>query len=623
MKTLAELLRHRVGAVIVCTPPRSRKDRWWWALSETLVDRQVDFDILSADPGSPLAGPPGAVTLLRRQRNGLEISRLAALCTLDAARFRLPLLMAAARLRRRATAPLLLVDAPSIYRGMAATEILDGLIEELDATTLVAAGVAIVEVGARAVEILKAEEAPGNETRSERLARRSSSWKSYLDGCESVAHRILPFVGAPPPASSREAWPGRQIAVLDADGETLTFGECLDLDTYEIRFVAPSCDLERARAYLVRDARRDEAGRLATAPRLPRADSEPLVTDLHAGVGEVEARPRVTSLKTAKALLVNGVFGDPLLHIRLRHRKRSVLFDLGESARLPARIVHQVSDVFVSHAHFDHIGGFLWFLRSCIGSPMRRRIFGPPGLADHLEGMIAGIRWDRIGGRGPRFEVGEIHGGSLERCLIRVGASGREALEPRPIDGGVLVQEPELEIRALELDHGIPVLAFAFVEHRVLQVRKDRLEADALPPGRWLGDLKRALLHGHGNAEIALPDGDCRRAADLAEDLLLSSPGGKLVYATDLDDTHANRRDLIEFARGAHLFYCEATFLEEDHALARATQHLTARAAGEIAASANVAALVPFHFSKRYEHAPEAVYAEVRAAFPNRIIGIG
>ena len=114
------------------------------------------------------------------------------------------------------------------------------------------------------------------------------------------------------------------------------------------------------------------------------------------------------SLSSAKAALVNGVFGDPLLHIRLRHLKRSLLFDLGDSARLPARIVHQVSDVFISHAHFDHIGGFLWFLRSCLGSPVLRHLFGPPGLVGHIRGMLGGIHWDRIGERGPVFELTEV-----------------------------------------------------------------------------------------------------------------------------------------------------------------------------------------------------------------------
>jgi ribonuclease BN (tRNA processing enzyme) len=86
------------------------------------------------------------------------------------------------------------------------------------------------------------------------------------------------------------------------------------------------------------------------------------------------------------------------------------------------------------------------------------------------------------------------------------------------------------------------------------------------------------------------------------------------VYATDLADTPANRARLIAHARDAAVLICEAPFIEADAGQAARTQHLTARACGEIAAAAGVGRLIPFHFSKRYERQPESVYAEVRAA---------
>ena len=158
--------------------------------------------------------------------------------------------------------------------------------------------------------------------------------------------------------------------------------------------------------------------------------------DLAAKV-HVTAVPVTLSLSSAKAALVNGVFGDPLLHIRLRHLKRSLLFDLGDSARLPARIVHQVSDVFISHAHFDHIGGFLWFLRSCLGSPVLRHLFGPPGLVGHIRGMLGGIHWDRIGERGPVFELTEVGESDTVSYRLKVGIDELEPLGTHPMrDGG-------------------------------------------------------------------------------------------------------------------------------------------------------------------------------------------
>jgi ribonuclease BN (tRNA processing enzyme) len=236
--------------------------------------------------------------------------------------------------------------------------------------------------------------------------------------------------------------------------------------------------------------------------------------------------------------------------------------------------------------------------------------------------MIAGIRWDRVGERGPVFEVGEVVSGRLERHRLRAGEPARERLDDRPLENGVLLQQPELEVRTVELDHGIPVLAFALVERRVLHVRKDRLEASALAPGPWLGELKRAILDGRGDAVIELPTGERGRAGELADDLVLARPGRKLVYATDLDDTAPNRKALIELAWRASFLYCEASFLERDAHLARASQHLTARAAGSIARAGEVERLVPFHFSKRYESELDAVYAEIADAFPGRIVTV-
>jgi ribonuclease BN (tRNA processing enzyme) len=102
----------------------------------------------------------------------------------------------------------------------------------------------------------------------------------------------------------------------------------------------------------------------------------------------------------------------------------------------------------------------------------------------------------------------------------------------------------------------------------------------------------------------------------LAGELVLERPGSKLCYATDLDDNASNRQRLAALARDAAIFVCEATFHSKDAHLARATQHLTARACGEIAAAAGVRTLVPFHFSKRYENDVGPIYDEVRAAFP-------
>ena len=582
--------------------------------------RATGREVVTADIGAPLFGAPGAIGTGRYEGGGWKLLRVEALCTLDAARFRLPLLMAL----QRAVSGHALVQLPGITRGMAAAELVTGAITLLGAGTVLlgldeAEAALVHELAAGGVEWLRvAGEQDSSRDRTDCTGRtgRTGLWDDYLDGATTsvVSLDDLSLLGTPPPVEAIPAWPGRQVALLDAQQRTLALGEALGIEGHELLVKAPSFNKQDVRALLTRDARRSAGGLLATERRAPMSADE-AQPDLQVK-DYVTTASRTLSLSSAKAALVNGVFGDPLLHIRLRHLKRSLLFDLGDSARLPARIVHQVSDVFISHAHFDHIGGFLWFLRSCLGSPVPRRLFGPPGLVGHIRGMLGGIHWDRIGKGGPVFELTEVGESETVSYRLKVGVDGLEPLGTRPLRDGVLVDDAAFRVRATTLDHGIPVLAFAFEEARVFQVRKDALVKSGYEPGAWLSTLKTHLHRGERGAQVELPDGSSRCVEALARELVLERPGSKLCYATDLDDTASNREKLAALAQDAAIFICEASFHSNDAHLARATQHLTARACGEIAATADVRLLLPFHFSKRYENDVGPLYDEVRAAFP-------
>jgi ribonuclease BN (tRNA processing enzyme) len=330
--------------------------------------------------------------------------------------------------------------------------------------------------------------------------------------------------------------------------------------------------------------------------------------------------PAAAKVGPFTATLVNGVFGDPLLLVRLRHGRRCLLFDLGDAGALRARIAHDVTDVFISHAHVDHIAGFLWLIRSRIGEFPLCRVFGPPGLAQNIAGLVAGIHWDRVGERGPRFEVAELRGERLLCFGVTAGNGAASILGERAADGGVLIADPLFRVRAAVLDHRTPVLAFAIEPSAEINVRKERLIASGLEPGPWLTELKRAIVARDDDASLELPDGSTRTVRALKEELVLIRSGEKLVYATDLADTVENRARLGALARDAHTLFCEATFCEANAERAALTGHLTARACGEIASAAGVGRLIPFHFSRRYESDPEAVYREVRAACSGTVV---
>lgn len=344
------------------------------------------------------------------------------------------------------------------------------------------------------------------------------------------------------------------------------------------------------------------------------ADEESIHRPTYEWGAAASTRTRLAKVGPFAAGLVNGVFGDPLLLVRLLYSRRCLLFDLGDASKLRTRIAHQVTDVFVTHAHVDHIAGFFWLLRARIGEFPPCRLYGPPGFARNIAALVAGVHWDRAGRRAPRFVVTECHAERLERYEIVTHNEGAEHVATVAATEGLVLEEPALRVRAVLLDHGTPVVAYALEPRVEIHVRRERLAALGLQPGAWLTALKRAVAERSPSSSICLPDGTTRSSEELADELFLVRPGPKLVYATDLADTPTNRTRLVSLAAGAHTLFCEATFCEADASRAASTGHLTARACGEIAAAAGVHHLVPFHFSRRYEDERERVYREVQAA---------
>ncbi len=612
-------------------PPGIGKTTLAASLADRLSKVGREVHCLAADPGMPAFGPPGAVNLGVWQQGEWKLETYQALCSLDAARFRLPLIEAVGRLARQLGQSALLIDPPGVVRGVAGSELLTSIVA--------AAGVDLVvvlvregqqtlplqqELEALGADIVRIEASPlaRRPGKNSRDRERTRLWDSYLANAtvREVALARVNRLGTPP-RKAPEAWTGKQVAFL-IDGTSISMGEIIGMQGNSLQLRLPA-EQRLSSQMLVRDAVRDASGLLVTSKRfaesvvryLPPSDLVPDYPQLQEG----GFRPMVQT-GSASAVLMNGVFGDPQLHLRLAHQRRSLLFDLGDGARLPGRVAHQVSDVFISHSHMDHICGFLWLLRSRIGERENCRLYGPPGLAEQIEHLINGIHWDRIGDRGPRFEVSELHANHLRRFLLQAGKPGLKARGMMPVEEGIVLDEDAFRVRAIVLDHGIPVIAYAFEPVLQINIRKERLHARGLEPGPWLTELKQRILTRQLDSQLSLPDGQSETVRRLAEELTLITPGSKIVYATDLADTTGNRDRLVALANGAHTLFCESPFMQKDASQAQRTGHLTTTACAEIATRACVSHLIPFHFSRRYEDAPWQVYDEIAADCPHLVI---
>lgn len=620
------------------------------ALGPVLAGRHGSCQVLSLDPGTPPFGVPGAVCRGWWAGEEFHWGDLQALCSLDAGRFRLPLLMAALRLARlaekSAAQGFIIIDPPGLVRGVGAAELLVALVETLAVDALVVLNRPDkpprleAELTALPFKIVKVSPTPEarRQTRRERHIQRTRQWDRYLAGGreEVFSMGTLNQLGTPPPLKMPDTWVGRQAGLLDAAGTTLAMGEVIHLAADRLTLKLPpfqaagtAAAMRAVTSILIRNAGRSSAGQLATfAPMGIRPVSDPVpaemtppVTAAQALDTDVGSRPVSTRVGSAWATLVGGVLGDPLLHVRLRHRKVSLLFDLGDTAGLSPRVAHQVGAVFLSHAHLDHVAGFTWFLRSRIGYFGPCRIFGPPGTIQRIENFLNVITWDRIEANGPIFEVSDIIGDRLFSARLQAGRPPVD-LPERPIADGVIWSRDTFRVMAATCDHGIPSMAYALSFDREINVRKERLSQRGWAAGPWLGHLKTCIAKGAMSERIALPDGSRRTVADLADALTLIRPGKKLVYAADMADTAANREVLAALASRAHTLFCETAFTVADREKAAATQHLTTTAAVAIAHLAEVERLVPFHFSKRYENDPARLYRELRAlAGTVKIIG--
>lgn len=631
------------GAVAIFVGrPGSGKSTSMTKMADSLVERGRSVEAVCADPGSPVFGPPGAVSLAERSEGRWQVTHLEALATLDAGRYRLPVVTAVQRLMAEKDGDVLLVDAPGVHRGVAARELLPALAQACGASVAFVLAADDAEpdalgdlqvLGLRVVRVRPSPHA-SSDTGSRRAEARTARWDDYLKEATRLhVSAGLPLSGSHPALGETPLWSGRQVGLLDARGRTLALGEVVDFNGVEFALRAPPVEPDTIAGLVARDARRNERGLLRTDPGSTssaslRENKPPRAVRLSQAFPQrprpfIEVDPggaMSARISFADVTVVGGLFEDPCVYARFRHGKRGLLFDLGEAGKLPPKMLHRVSDAFVTHAHFDHFAGFVDLVRRWVHVNDTCRIWGPPGLADQVEAMVGAFTWDRIGkGEGPTFVVGELDGDQLSRTRIEAAIGAREELGTETITNGLLLMEPRFCVRACSVEHGTTVLAYALEETSHYGVRSDRLEG-RYAPGDWLGELKQKAAMGADDELVELTDGSTEPVGDLSERLLIEKPGDKIVYATDFADTQTNRERIISLARGAKVLICEASFRRDDAEIAEMARHLTTRACAEIAREAGVERLVPFHFSARYEEAPEELYAEILEVFSDVIM---
>lgn len=323
--------------------------------------------------------------------------------------------------------------------------------------------------------------------------------------------------------------------------------------------------------------------------------------------------------------LVNGPFDDPALFVPFRYQKRALLFDLGDIAALAARDILKITHIFVTHTHMDHFAGFDRVLRILLGREKDLYLYGPQGFLANLSGKLAGYCWNLVENYQNRFTLHatELHPNYVLTCHYpcRNGFIANDSIRKTPFDG-VVLSEPGLTVRAVHLDHGTPVLAFALDERFHINIIKSALDQLRVLPGPWLNRFK-ALLYDDADPEtiLEIPTIEnkgttlCLSLGELKRTITRVTPGQRLAYIADVAGTSENIKEMVALADGADHLFVEAAFSHIHREIALQKHHLTARQAGELARACRVKQYRLFHFSPRYLNCPQLLEEEAEKAF--------
>ena len=271
--------------------------------------------------------------------------------------------------------------------------------------------------------------------------------------------------------------------------------------------------------------------------------------------------------------------------LRLLQRGEVWLFDCGEGTQhqlLRSDLsISQITRIFITHMHGDHIFGLMGLLATCgmAGSARRIDVYGPPDLEKYIAA-----------------------------CSQYSRTNFADRVEAHTVAPGLVYEDAEFAVSCGPLKHRVPAFGYLVAEKdRPGHFDPARAAALGVPPGPLYGRLKRGEV-------ITLPGGRQVSGAELCG---APQTGRRVAYCTDTIYCEG----AVALARGADLLIHEATYAQRDEELAHRAMHSTAAMAARVAAEAGVGRLILTHISPRYfagrDAEPNDLLREAREIFPD------
>jgi len=271
----------------------------------------------------------------------------------------------------------------------------------------------------------------------------------------------------------------------------------------------------------------------------------------------------------------------------LNVNERLYLIDCGEGTQqqmLKFDVkISRIDHIFISHLHGDHYLGLVGLLSSMHlnGRVKPLHLFCPPLLKDIID-----------------LEL---------RCSDTTLQFPIDYRFTNPEAPEVILENPDVIVETIPLDHRIPCTGFLFREKkRLRKLLKERI-AELDIPIEYYSPLKKG-------ADYTTTDGRLIKNNDLTLD---SAEPKTYAYCSD---TQLNLSYFKQISN-ATLLYHEATFLHNMLERAIETNHTTALQAAEVAVQTKAARLLIGHFSARYKTLNELL-DEARSIFPETDLAI-
>lgn len=290
----------------------------------------------------------------------------------------------------------------------------------------------------------------------------------------------------------------------------------------------------------------------------------------------------VFSLGTSGMMPLPGRF---LTSALVRREGELFLFDCGEGTQVSLKMLNlrwkQISSIFISHMHADHVTGLpgLLMLSSQVDRTEPLTIYGPARLADYIESSR------KILDMYINYEI---------RCI--------------PVEPGVIAECDEYHINCFPLKHTKQCFGYSIVE-------KER-------PGAF--SVERAL-------ELRVPKGPLWGKLQRGEDVMNSE--GVVIHPSDvLGEKRSGRKfsfvtdtmyfpEIADYVYGSDILFCEAMFSDDLEDDAREKKHMTARQAAMCARDGEVGMLCLQHYSPRYSDRELKILGEeAKAIFPSTVL---